>query len=117
MIGLDKWQTWLFAQKHALPFAESFMPGQSGDGAALAAFCRRVGYPLISKPARGAGSHGVCFVRNADDAQAMARRPEYLFQEYLGDPRSLEPYFASLLGPPPLFPPSSRTPGITLAIQ
>jgi hypothetical protein len=35
LIGLDKFQTWLFARKHELPFAESFMPGQSGDGPAL----------------------------------------------------------------------------------
>jgi hypothetical protein len=103
LIGLDKWQAWLFARKHALPFAESFMPGQSGDGATLEAFCRRVGYPLISKPARGSASRGVCFIRHADDAGAMAQRPGYLFQEYLGDPQNLEAYFAILQGPPPLF--------------
>lgn len=103
LIGLDKWQTWLFARKHALPFAESFMPGQSGDGAALEAFCQRVGYPLVAKPARGAASRGVCFVRDTEDAQAVAKRPGYLFQEYVGDPGSLEPYFAALQGPPPLF--------------
>jgi hypothetical protein len=33
----------------------------------------------------------------------MAQRPHYVFQEYIGDPRSLEPYFATLQGPPPLF--------------
>jgi carbamoyl-phosphate synthase large subunit len=103
LIGLDKWQTWLFAREHALPFAESFMLGQSGDGAALAAFCRRVGYPLIAKPARGAASRGVVFVRNTGDAEKMAEQPGYLFQEYVGEPASLEPYFASLQGPLPLF--------------
>jgi hypothetical protein len=102
-IGLDKWRTWQFACKHALPFAESFMPGPSGDGAALAQFCERVGYPLIAKPARGAGSRGVCFIRDADDAQAVAQRHGYLFQEYVGDPASLADYFESLRGPPPLF--------------
>jgi carbamoyl-phosphate synthase large subunit len=103
LIGFDKWQTSLFARKHSLPFAESFMPGHSGGGAALEAFCRRHGYPLIAKPARGAASRGVCFVRNAADAEAMAQRPEYLFQEYVGDRQNLEAYFASLQGPPPLF--------------
>ena len=102
LIGLDKWQTWLFARKHRLPFAESFMPGQSGGGAALDAFCRRVGYPLIAKPTRGAASRGVCYVRNACDAEVLARRKNYLFQEYVGEPRALEPYFATLQGPPPL---------------
>jgi hypothetical protein len=103
LIGLDKWRTWQFACKHALPFAESFMPGPSGDGAALAQFCERVGYPLIAKPARGAGSRGVCFIRDADNAQAVAQRHGYLFQEYVGDPASLADYFESLRGPPPLF--------------
>jgi carbamoyl-phosphate synthase large subunit len=103
LIGLDKWQTWLFARKHALPFAESFLPGESGDGAALEAFCRQVGYPLIAKPSRGSGSRGVCFIRDAGDAQTIAQRGDYLFQEFVGEPRSLEPYFASLHGPPPLF--------------
>jgi hypothetical protein len=103
LIGLDKWQTWLFARKHGLPFAESFMLGESGDEAALEAFCQRVGYPVVAKPARGAASRGVYFVRHADDAQVIAQESGYLFQEYVGDPRDLERYFASLRGPPPLF--------------
>jgi carbamoyl-phosphate synthase large subunit len=103
LIGLDKWQTWLFARKHGLPFAESFMPGESGDAAALETFCQRVGYPLIAKPARGFGSRGVCFIRDAGDAQTMAQRPDYLVQEFVGEPQCLEPYFKSLQGPPPLF--------------
>ena len=103
LIGVDKWHTWLFTRKHSLPFAETFMLDQSGDKAALETFCRQVGYPLIAKPTRGAGSRGVCFVRDAHDAQAMAQRPHYVFQEYIGDPRGLEPYFEALQGPPPLF--------------
>src|SRR5262249_2999910 len=103
LIGLDKWQTWLFARRHTLPFAESFMPGESGEDASLEAFGRRVGYPLIAKPVRGTGSRGVFYVRDPRDAEVMAQRDGYLFQEYLGDSRDLEPYFATLQGPPPLF--------------
>ena len=103
LIGLDKWQTSLFAGRHGLPFAESFMPGESDDGAALEAFCRRVGYPLVAKPARGFGSRGVCFIRDATDAQTVVQQPGYVFQEYVGDPQTLNEYFASLQGPPPLF--------------
>ena len=33
----------------------------------------------------------------------MAEHPDYVFQEYIGDPRSLDLYFATLRGPPPLF--------------
>ena len=102
LIGLDKWQTWQFTRRHGLPFAESFMPGKSGDGAALEAFCEQVGYPLVAKPVRGFASQGVCFVRDAHDVRLIAQREDYMLQEYLGDPLSLEPYFASLDGPPPL---------------
>jgi biotin carboxylase len=69
----------------------------------LDAFCRGVGYPLIAKPTRGAASRGVAFVRNALDAEALAQRPDYLFQEYVGNPEDLQHYFESLQGPPPLF--------------
>jgi carbamoyl-phosphate synthase large subunit len=79
------------------------MPGESGEDASLEAFGRRVGYPLIAKPVRGTGSRGVFYVRDPRDAQVMAQRDGYLFQEYLGDSRGLEPYFATLQGPPPLF--------------
>jgi hypothetical protein len=103
LIGLDKWQTWLFARKHALPFAESFMPGQSGDGSAFESFCRRVGYPLVAKQQRGTSSRGVYFVRDGRDAEAIGHGPGYVFQEYIGDPGSLERFFATLQGPPPLF--------------
>jgi carbamoyl-phosphate synthase large subunit len=103
LIGFDKWQTWLFARRHTLPFAESFMPGEAGDDGALEAFGQRVGYPLIAKPARGEGARGVFYVRDFCDAQVMAQRDGYLFEEYLGDSRSLESYFAILQGPPPLF--------------
>ena len=103
LVGLDKWQTWLFARRHGLPSAESFMLGESGNEADLEAFCQRVGYPVIAKPVRGSASRGVCFVRDFADAQSMAQLQGCFFQEYLGDPLKLEPYFASLRGPFPLF--------------
>ena len=103
LIGLDKWQTWLFTRKHGLPMAETFMPGASGDDAALERFCRTFGYPLIAKPARGFASIGVQFVRDADDLRQVLQRDGYLLQEYLGDPEALQAYFAALRGLPPLF--------------
>jgi carbamoyl-phosphate synthase large subunit len=101
LIGYDKWHTFLFARRHGLPFANSFAPGVTGDGAALAEFCRQAGYPLVAKPRQGFASRGVFFVRNDEDAAAMTRS-DYLFQEYLGDGSRLEPYFASLGGPVPM---------------
>ena len=110
-IGLDKWQSWLFARKHGLPFAETFMPGVSGDDAALERFCREFGYPLIAKPACGFGSIGVQFVRDADDVRQVVQREGYLLQEYLGDPQPLQAYFAAFEDLPPLFAhaPSTRS--------
>jgi hypothetical protein len=102
LLGLDKWQTWQFSLKHGLPFGESFMLREPADAGALEAFCARVGYPLVAKPARGFASRGVHFIRDARDARILAERAGYLFQEYLGDPRDIEGYFASFNGPPPL---------------
>ena len=80
------------------------------DAGSLEAFARRVGYPLVAKPMRGFASRGVHVVRDAADLKLLAQRDGYLFQEYLGDPKSLEPYFESLRGPPPLFA-GPRDPG------
>ena len=103
LIGLDKWQTCLFTRRHGLPFAASFLPGESGDAAALESFCEHVGYPLVAKPVRGLASLGVCFLRDVDDLQVTVQPQGYLLQEYLGNPKTLEPYFATLKGLPPLF--------------
>jgi carbamoyl-phosphate synthase large subunit len=103
LIGYDKWQTALFAGRHGLPFAESFRPGESGGEAELLAFAERVGYPLVAKPVRGSASRGVFFVRGPAEARMTAQLPGVVLQEYLGEPAVLEPYFASLAGPPPLF--------------
>jgi carbamoyl-phosphate synthase large subunit len=103
VIGLDKWQTHLFARKHGLPFAETFMPGTSGDDAALERFCGEHGFPLIAKPVRGFASRGVHFVRDAAELHQVMQHKGYLLQEYLGNPELLQPYFSLLKGPPPLF--------------
>ena len=104
LIELDKWHTWLFACKHGLPFAESFMPGESGDATALAAFCQRVGYPLIAKPARGAGSRGVCFVHGMPGMHTSSRSNQAMcFKSMSAIRKSSKSYFASLEGPPRLF--------------
>jgi carbamoylphosphate synthase large subunit len=103
LIALDKWQTYLFTRKRGLPFAETFMPGVSGDHAALQCFGDEFGYPLIAKPARGFASVGVHFVRDARELSALEPRGGYLLQEYLGDAQRLQSYFALFHGLPPLF--------------
>lgn len=103
LLAHDKWQTSLFARRQALPFADTYVPDASGGEANLLAFCEHVGYPVVAKPVRGSASRGVFFVRNPADARLMAQRQGLLFQEYLGDPATLAPYFESLQGPAPLF--------------
>lgn len=107
-IALDKRLTWRFCQRHALPFAETWVPEDDGQ-AGFDALAARFGYPLIAKPARGFASKGVFYVRNARQAEAVAALGNYIFQEYLGDPAALAPYFASLELAPPLF---AHAPGV-----
>jgi hypothetical protein len=102
-IAFDKRQTSLFARENDLPFAESFTPCTADFSRDLLEFCRRVGYPVIAKPVRGFGSRGVFFLRDEGDVQALSSADGLLFQEYLGEPESLAPYFKSLNGPAPLF--------------
>ena len=101
--ALNKWETWRFTQRHSLPFARVFVFGYSGGLAELKDFVETAGYPLIAKPIQGFGSHGVFFVRNWRHAEMVAKLENYLFQEYLGDPESLEAYFEKMDGPTPLF--------------
>ena len=103
LCAFDKWQTFLFCQKHRLPFAETFALGRSGDVEALREFTERVGFPVIAKPIEGFASRGVFFVRNWNEAVAISNREGYLFQEYLGVPDALDGYFDMLDGPKPLF--------------
>lgn len=101
--ALNKWQTWQFALRHNLPFAESFVVGKSGDLSELDDFTRRVGFPMIAKPIEGFASRGVYFVRNLDETRMLATFENYIFQEYLGQRQLLEEYFESMQMAIPLF--------------
>lgn len=102
-IALNKWTSYQFCQKYDLPFAESFAIGESGDIDALEAFIMRIGYPLIAKPVEGFASKGVFFVRDFNEATHIAQMPNYMFQEYLGDPLRLKKYFSDMDTIVPLF--------------
>lgn len=108
--ALDKWQSYLFCEAHGLPFAASIPAGDITSEEAIRDFVQRVGYPLIAKPVQGFASKGVFFVRTWDEVLHFRKQPDYLLQEYLGDPASLEAYFRTLEGPKPLF---SEAPGVS----
>jgi carbamoyl-phosphate synthase large subunit len=107
--ALDKWQSHLFCEAHGLPFAASILADKTTDEEDLRTFVQRVGYPLIAKPVQGFASKGVFFVRTWEEVLYFRNKPDYLLQEYLGDPSSLEAYFRMLDGPKPLF---SEAPGV-----
>jgi hypothetical protein len=103
LVAYDKWQTCLFSQRHGLPFAKSFMAGESGTMADLRAFCEDVGYPLVAKPARGFASRGVFFLRGPDDLVSFREGDGTIFQEFLGDRAELAAYCRGLSDLPRLF--------------
>lgn len=102
-IGLNKLETWRFCEKYALPFANTFVLGISGDEAALDTFIEANGYPLIGKPIEGFASKGVFYLRTREEVHKVAAFPGYMLQEYLGDAESLRAYFEMMDGPTPLF--------------
>lgn len=101
--ALDKWETWVFCQKHNLPFADTFCIGKSGNIDELSLFVEEHSYPLIAKPIQGFASKGVFFVRNWEDVIEISKLENYLFQEYLGEASKLDNYFKQIDGPTPLF--------------
>jgi len=80
-IGRDKWTTGEFLRKNNFYFAES-TPILSQRH--LRKFVDRIGFPLIAKPRNGAGSKGVCLVKNQRQLNGMLPiPPNYILQEYI----------------------------------
>lgn len=102
-IGLNKAESLRFSQRHDLPFATSFVSEISGSFDDLKAFVNNVGFPLISKPLKGFASKGVVFVRNWEELLPLYEEKINIFQEYLGNPDTLEDYFYHFTKHIPLF--------------
>jgi Carbamoyl-phosphate synthase L chain, ATP binding domain len=90
----DKLESYRFAKSVGLPFAESFDP-QGRETASE--FAARVGYPLIAKPRDGFSSKGVMFVDCEDQLARAISRPNYVIEEYLGDPHAYQEIKRSML--------------------
>jgi hypothetical protein len=101
--ALNKWETWQFCERNNLPFASTFVLGKSGNIMNLEQFTKAFGYPMIAKPIQGFASKGVFYIRSWDDVLVAAKLDDYMFQEYLGDAKSLEAYFTKMDGLTPLF--------------
>lgn len=102
-IALNKWKTWEFCVKYNLPFADSYLVGDTKDKIGLENFVSKHSYPLIAKPVEGFASKGVFYLKNMDDVNEILNYQNYLIQEYLGDGNLLSTYFKKMSGPTPLF--------------
>lgn len=101
--ALNKWETWKFFERYGLPFASTYVIGESGGIEGFKAFVEMHGYPLIAKPIEGFASKGVFYIRSWKDAEVIFRYENYMFQEYLGNAASLDGYFKQMDGLTPLF--------------
>jgi hypothetical protein len=81
----DKLESFRFAKSVGLAFAESFEPKGSETPSE---FAQRVGYPLVAKPRDGFSSKGVMLVDNDAQLDRALARPNYVIEEFLGDPKA-----------------------------
>ena len=81
----DKYATWLFANRHGLPFALTAF-----DRTELDTLIARKGFPLISKPRFGNASRGVSILRSVAEAEAALTKGIFVFQEFLSPPPDLQ---------------------------
>lgn len=102
-IAENKMNTWNFAQKHNLPFAESMILSKKSNKTLLNSFVKRVGFPVIAKPAHGFASKGVHFIHQIEEFNLLDFNDDYIIQEYLGDPHLLKDYFEKFRKPAALF--------------
>jgi len=102
--AFDKYESYRFAIKHNLPFADTFLFKNGSDEAALKKFIEKHGFPLIIKPRHGFGSLNVFFLTDLEQLQALIEKDEELLvQEYLCPDKNFEKYLADYKKGMPLF--------------
>ncbi len=89
----DKWLSHEFCRRHGLPFAASLVRGPDAE---RAAFVARHGLPLVAKPRRGYASLDVYMLYREEQVKAALERDGVLVQQYLGDPRRIDDFLASI---------------------
>lgn len=76
----DKYETYLFAKKHGLPFAESAISASD-----VQRLIERCGFPIVGKLRRGGhASRSVFLVTNEQQLNACLATGQFVFQETLG---------------------------------
>ena len=89
----DKWNTYMFCRQHELPCAESTIAGGTESPRM---FAERVGFPLVAKPRDGFSSRGIFLLENVAQLERALARPNYVVQEYLGDPETFRSFRQSI---------------------
>jgi len=94
----DKYETWLFARRHKLPFASTAF-----DRAELDELIARTGFPLICKRRFGNASRGVFILRSIAEAEVALADGSFVFQEFLIPPSDLQAILPDFRFGVPLF--------------
>jgi carbamoyl-phosphate synthase large subunit len=100
----DKFESFRFASKFHLPFANSFLYKDSNDIGSLNLFIEKHGFPIVIKPRFGFGSLNVFFATHKDQIEGFIQNgSELLFQEYLGSKKVIDDYYPIYKRAMPLF--------------
>lgn len=91
---LDKWLSWEFSQAHDLPFAPCI--STNADIKLIRNFMKRYGLPMIAKPRTGFASKGVKLLFKESQLDTLVGRPDYILQQYLGNPSLVHEYVHQL---------------------
>lgn len=92
-IANDKWLSFQFCQKRALPFAPSLL---CGDIANAAAFVEQHGFPLVAKPRYGVDSKGIVLLTRLEHVNRAMRLQDYVLQRFLGVREDVDSYLSAL---------------------
>jgi carbamoyl-phosphate synthase large subunit len=90
MAFLDKNLSWEFSKLHGLPFAPVITTDQ--DRNLIRSFIRQHNLPVIAKPKNGFASLGVKLIYKMSQIEPLIGRPDYILQQYIGDPEKIFRY-------------------------
>lgn len=102
-ILFDKLESYQFAKKNQIPFAETFYYSDRQDLESLTSFVNKFDYPLIIKPRAGSGSRGVSYIINDDQLNVAIQTGNFIIQEYLGSKKDFIKYEEKLKTGIPLY--------------
>ena len=85
-IANDKWLSFQFCLRHALPFTPSLLYSNNAD---VSAFVEQQWLPLVAKPRYGVDSNGILLLTSHAQVMRAMERPGYVLQKFLGDRRRL----------------------------